>query len=61
MLYFSTKEVSSSHPPADNDVGFLSMMCMRNLKEDTKPHEKLHERFGWLRRHNHMLLTISAH
>lgn len=33
MVYFSTKEVSSNHPPADKDEGFLSIMCMRYLQK----------------------------
>lgn len=31
MVYFSTKDVSSSHPPVVTDEGSRSMMCNRNL------------------------------
>lgn len=35
IVYFSTKEVSSNHPPADKDVGSLSIIWMRYLQENT--------------------------
>jgi hypothetical protein len=32
IVYFSTREVSSSHPPADIDVGSASITWMRYLQ-----------------------------